>query len=367
MGGVELVRALGMAGIRSAVVAAPGSPPRLSRFAVAGIDPGEGTIVDALLRYGTGQASPPPLMLDSDEALFAVSGARGRLESLYRLALPEDELVRDLADKARFQELAERVGLDDVPAARRVRPAEEPARDLGLRFPLILKPVPFRDARWDRLGEAAKVLLVEDEGELRRLWPRLAAVDLDLLAQEHVPGGEERILSYHVYVDRAGAVAGEFTGRKIRTHPVRFGLSSSVETTADPQVTAAGRDVVERLGLFGPAKLDFKRGPDGRLALLEVNVRFTLWVHPGAVAGVNLPALAYADLLGEPRPATRPARPGVRWVAPGPDLAAARETGVSPARWLWVALRCQTSSAYARDDLSGLWRRRVGRNVPGGR
>ena len=54
-----------------------------------------------------------------------------------------------------------------------------------------------------------------------------------------------------------------------------------------------GRTLVQRLGLRGVAKFDFKRAADGRLFLLEVNPRFNLWHHPGALAGVNLPALVF--------------------------------------------------------------------------
>ena len=43
-----------------------------------------------------------------------------------------------------------------------------------------------------------------------------------------------------------------------------------------------------RLGLKGLVKLDFKRADDETLHLLEVNPRFSLWHHLGAVAGVNL-------------------------------------------------------------------------------
>jgi predicted ATP-grasp superfamily ATP-dependent carboligase len=185
---------------------------------------------------------------------------------------------------------------------------------------------------------------------LQALLPRLAATDLGFLAQELVPGSEDRIESYHVYVDEEGEVVGEFTGRKIRTYPPRFGISSALTTTTAEDVAAVGREVIDRLALRGVAKLDFKRGPDGKLWLLEVNPRFTLWTHLGAVAGVNLPALAYADLTGAPRPAVGAARPGVRWVWPRADAASARAEGVPLARWALWALSCETNAAFAWTD-----------------
>jgi predicted ATP-grasp superfamily ATP-dependent carboligase len=113
---------------------------------------------------------------------------------------------------------------------------------------------------------------------------------------------------------------------------------------------ALGRDLVRRLDLRGVAKFDFKRAPDGRLYLLEVNPRFTLWHHLGARAGVNVPALVYADLVGQPRAATRQARAGVHWCKPWDDVAAARAAGISFLRWLPWALRCEAMRVVAWDD-----------------
>ena len=47
--------------------------------------------------------------------------------------------------------------------------------------------------------------------------------------------------SYHAYVDESGATPGEFTGRKIRTLPPRYGHSTAVEITPLPDVAELGR------------------------------------------------------------------------------------------------------------------------------
>jgi predicted ATP-grasp superfamily ATP-dependent carboligase len=120
--------------------------------------------------------------------------------------------------------------------------------------------------------------------------------------------------------------------------------------TDSPEVAALGRAVVRRLDLRGVAKLDFKRGPDGRLYLLEINPRFTLWHHPAALAGANVPALVYGDLTHLPRPAMRRIRAGVRWCKIWEDGPAARATGVPLTRWLVWALGCEAKSALSWDD-----------------
>jgi D-aspartate ligase len=267
-------------------------------------------------------------------------------------------LVEDLVDKGRFQFLAERLGLP-VPATRRLHPvAGSRAPDLDLRFPLIIKPL-TRLKDWDAIGNSRKALQVDTPEALQRLWPSFVAGRRDILAQQLIAGPETRIESYHVYVDQRGNIAGEFTGRKIRTYPVSCGYSTALEISDAPDVTALGRSLVEKLELRGVAKFDFKRDDRCALHLLEVNPRFNLWAHPGAIAGVNLPALVYADLVGLPRPAARRARAGVRWCLIWKDWRAARACGVPLLRWLLWMLRCEAKSAVAWDDpmplLGAVW------------
>lgn len=356
LGDMELVRPLGLAGIRCAVAAGPAGGPALhSRFARPalrwdGAGGDEEGLLGALIGFATAQAEPPVLFYQEDSHLLLVSRHRERLAEAFRFVVPAAALVEDLVDKGRFQALAERLGLP-VPATRRIRPgAGTLPDDLGLRFPVIVKPL-RRDDGWFAVGGAGKALRADDPAALRALWPRLAGAETDLLVQEMVPGPETRIESYHVYVDAQGGIAAEFTGRKIRTLPIELGHSTALTITAADDVAGLGRDIVRTLGLRGVAKLDFKRAPDGGLHLLEVNPRFNLWHHLGAVAGVNLPALVHADLTGLPRPAVPPrARAGVSWCRPAQDWRAAKACGLSRLAWLSWALRCEAKATMSWDD-----------------
>jgi predicted ATP-grasp superfamily ATP-dependent carboligase len=176
-------------------------------------------------------------------------------------------------------------------------------------------------------------LRIDSPGQLAELWPRLRALTKRAIAQQCIVGAESAVVSYHVYLDRAGAVVAEFTGRKIRTVPAEYGFTTSLMITEDPDVMRLGREICRALALRGVAKLDFKYAPDGRLYLLEINARLSLWVHPGARAGINLPALMYADLIGKPRPAAALTRNGLRWLHPK-DLLAGRRDGMSTLEWL---------------------------------
>jgi D-aspartate ligase len=297
---------------------------------------------------GPPQGRDPGLFYQEDGQTLLISRHRERLAKAFRFVAAEANLVEDLLDKARFQTLAERRELP-VPTARRFDPTKIEPAHLGLRFSLIIKPLTRLD-RWNDALGLRKALCAENLEALRALWPQLSALGLELLAQEFVHGSEARIESYHCYVDRQGRIAGEFTGRKIRTYPLRFGHTTALEITDAADVRGQGRDIVERLGLTGVAKLDFKRDMQGNLRLLEINPRFTLWHHPGALAGVNIPALVYADLTGSPRPAPTRLKVGLRWCRPWKDFPAAREAGEPLFAWACWTIGCQAKSTLSLDD-----------------
>ena len=353
MGDMDLLQPIASAGIPCAVVTRPGVPSLYSRFAQARLPwddfskNGE-ALLDAMSRFGKAQSERPVLFYEEDAQLIFVSRNRARLAEAFRFVIADAALVEDLIDKARFQALAQRHNLP-VPAARQFHPIAVEPDELDLRFPVIIKPL-TRLERWNDTFGLRKALEAKDAETLRALWPQLLDAGIDLLVQELVPGAETQIESYHCYVDQRGSMAGEFTGRKIRTYPLAYGHTTALEITDVADVQKLGRDIVERLGLTGVAKLDFKRDATGKLHLLEINPRFTLWHHPAAIAGLNIPALVYADLTATPRPAAVRAKAGVRWCRAWKDLPAARASGVPLTTWLPWLIRCEAKSALSWRD-----------------
>jgi D-aspartate ligase len=354
MGDVDVVRALGLAGISSAYFGPPEYSARFSRHVrvvLPWLDEWrcQEEIVSELLRFADTQPEAPVLYPQTDAAVLLASRHRRQLAPAFRLLVADAELVEQLVDKSRFQTLAVRYGLP-VPRAQTLRPEPgSPAPDLEVPFPIVVKPV-RRGGDWRATGELGKAFSVLRPADWPAVWTRLSGVRSELLVQQLVSGPESAIESYHAYIAASGDVAGEFTGRKIRTYPPSYGLSSAVEITELPDVADLGRDVLLRLGLRGVAKVDFKRDRERRLHLLEVNPRFNLWHHPAALAGVNLPALVHADLTGSPRPPGRRATRHLVWCAPLLDVRAAYAAGTSPLAWLRWARRCQAVSGLAWDD-----------------
>ena len=340
LGGLNIVRALGMARI-PVIIASAGRrlPSMASRYCSGVIElpaiTERAAAVKTLIEE-TRQFGRVPLFYDNDDRLALVQDYRAALAPHFALLLNEPALADALVEKSRFQALAEQHGL---PVPRRLDWEQLDAH----AGPVLVKPK--TRTGWDHssvrrqlFGGAGKARIFGSGREARAT--ALAAQLADQLSfQEYVPGGDDAIWSFHGFAAPGGEVLEWFVGRKIRTWPALTGDSSYLGLARDERLVALGRDLARRLGLAGIFKMDFKRSADtGRFYLLEINTRFNLWHYLGASAGVNLPEVAYRYLLGGRKPSHAEANTRVRWLHLQYDLRAFRELRarreLSLAQWL---------------------------------
>lgn len=337
IGGVNLVRALGLAGI-PVILATwdPEEPALHSRYCRARVmlprpDAG-GEAARRLLALGAElvarQGRRAPLLYGSDGALELLQAHREALARYFLFILPEPEVASALISKERFGAFAIHRGL---PVPRSLAwEGDGPGSVRGTAGPVLVKPSDKAD--WhntalcrELFGGAGKARVFASGAEAAA-HAGLARHHRELTFQEFIPGGDEDHWSYHGFADERGEVLASFVGRKIRTYPTTTGESAFIEMAHDESLEAAGRKVAARCPLKGPFKMDFKRDPrDGRWYLLEINARYNLWHYLGAANGVNLPAAACGYLLYGRRPAAARVEPRYRWLALGLDFKAYRE------------------------------------------
>jgi predicted ATP-grasp superfamily ATP-dependent carboligase len=368
VGEISMVRPLGRKGIPVALATSePDSPITHSRYCKAVValpswvsEPDRA--VAALIDWGRTQRKKPVLFYQGDHDLVAISRARERLAEVFRFVIPSAAIVEALTDKLQFEDLARACDLP-VPRTLRLQHGEDfLGRLQGWdKFPAVLKPS-MRSNWYATIGCQQKALRVETREELHRQL-LLLGNQMDLLVQAAVEGGEEQIVNYHAYVRADGSIAAEFTGRKIRTAPRLYGISSHVQITDDARVKQAGRSLVQKLGFTGVLKADFKIDiRDQGMFLLEINPRFNLWHHPGTVAGVPIPQIVYDDCIGAPpRYASAPqiTRHDVRWVDPVLDWMAFKEYRaageLTRGRWLMQLATADVNEGFTlRDPAPGL-------------
>lgn len=328
LGGLNIVRALGLAGIPVIVASAARRLPSMaSRYCSGVIElpplSDRDAAVETLIRAAQRLGAHPPLFYDNDDRLALVQDYRAALAPHFGLLLNEPAVAEALLEKSRFQALAERHGL---PVPRRLDWQALAAH----HGPVLAKPK--TRTGWDHssvrrqlFGGAGKARIFASGREARAdaLAAQLAS---QLSFQEYVPGGDDAIWSFHGFAAPGGEVLEWFVGRKIRTWPALTGDSSYLTLARDERLVALGKDLARRLGLAGVFKMDFKRSANtGRYYLLEINTRFNLWHYLGACSGVNLPKVAYEYLLHGKQPVHTEAKPDVRWLCLHYDWRAYKE------------------------------------------
>jgi len=328
-GDLNMLRCFSESGVPTSVAASdPDEPTLRSRyctrsFLIAPADEPERCVGDLEL-IARELGDEPVLYYGTDAMLLLVARNAERLAEAFRFRTPPLELVEALVDKIQFATLAQARGIPipETLSSSEAFSARQVVRSVPL--PCVVKPsvhIGWLRGRALRQRSIQKAIVAETLAELDAVLEEVREHTRSFVVQRYVPGGEDEIHSFHAYSDARARVLGWFVGKKIRTYPMQAGVSTYLELVKEPDLARLGHEIVERLGLVGPVKIDFKRDADtGGWWVLELNPRFTLWNYLGAVSGVNLPELAYADLAGERCPLPSDYRTGVRWLSFGNDL-----------------------------------------------
>ena len=337
VGGLNLVRAIGQAGL-DAIVAYwdPDEPAFASRYCRGRLrlpKPGpDGAAADALHALGAeiaGRLGRRVLLIyGSDDALTLVQENRARLERHFLFLMPDTDVSRALVAKDRFAVFAKHRGL---PVPRSLAwTGDGPGSVRGTETPVLVKPSAKLDWHHTQLCQAlfggdGKARIFESGAEAAS-HPIVIEHHRQLTFQEYVAGDDPDHWSYHGFADASGHVIAAFVGRKIRTFPAGSGESAFIEIAHDEALEALGREIAALCPLRGFFKMDFKRDPrDGRWHLLEINARASLWLNVAAANGVNLAAVAYDHLVLGRTPSAVRATTYYRWLSFALDRRAAAE------------------------------------------
>lgn len=312
--GLAAIRSLGRAG--APVLAVDHRPWALglrSRYAtpVSAPDPAkdEEGFVAALLALGDALGTPAPVFATHDEGLNAIARHAGELGERFLYPFPDWSSLERIQSK-RFQlEAAERAGVD-IPMTGHPRSADEALRiadEIG--YPVLVKPAdPVEFKRRHR----RQAFRCETRSELEEAFA--LSEPHEPMVQELVPGGDDTLYTLGSYLDATGRPLGVFSGRKLRQTPPTVGTCRVGEATWVQEVVDSGLRFLEALEYRGVSQVEFKRDSrDGRYKLMEINPRLYQWHGLAAACGVDLPRLAYCDLLGLPCPSAEMRHEGKRW------------------------------------------------------
>ncbi len=199
------------------------------------------------------------------------------------------DLVRELVRKDGFANFVDRYEFL-APKSRILSNCSNVLDDLfDFHEPLIVKPVvplgSFKALRYDSVAHVAANIDQWQDG-------------CPVIIQEWIDGDDIDLVFGTYFMDR-GRILAEYAGRKLLSAPRALGQGVIVEHNNDEAVLEAGRQVARALGVSGPVAVEFKRGADGRLWLIEANVGRTEYSVDLLVAsGLNLPRIEYDYVCG---------------------------------------------------------------------
>jgi len=292
--GLAAIRSLGRAGVR--VLAVDHRPSALgfrSRYAEPLLSPDpfddEERFVDFIRGLGEVVVFPT-----HDDSLHAIARRADELD--VRTPFPGWDVLEELQSK--------RAQLDRAAAAGVDIPADEPGT-----FPVVVKPdrpIEFKRRyrrqafRCDTAAElAAAVAKTEEFGAI---------------VQELVPGGDDTLYTVGSYLDGNGEALGIFCGRKLRQTPPGIGTCRVGESVWVQEAVDAALRLLRAFGYRGVSQVEFKRDArDRRFKLMEINARLWQWHGLAAACGVDIPRIAYADLVGDALPPAQMTGHGKRW------------------------------------------------------
>jgi D-aspartate ligase len=334
--GLEAIRSLAAAGAPVIAVdhrrSALGFRSRLAHHVLSPDPSDEAAYTAFLAQLADREFSEPAVVLPTHDAPLAVVARNASRLAAYQLPGSGWDVLEQLQRKRHQYAVAEAAGIG-VPRTFAVD-SEEDARAAArvLTYPAVVKPgdpVPFKR----RFGRP--VIVCRTPTELVDAWRE--ASDCEPLLQEVVPGDDATLWTVGSYTDATGSALGIFCGRKLVQMPRGFGTCRVGEARWRDDVVEEALTLLRALGYHGIAQTEFRLDPrDGRFKLMEVNPRLWQWHGLARACGVDLPRIAYLDVLGRSQ---RPVRSGAqhdgrRWVVAAAHLRASRQEGTSLRRAL---------------------------------
>ena len=261
----------------------------------------EAGFVACLTALGDRLDEPAPIFPTHDEHLNLIAQNRDAFGGRFLYPFPEWPALERIQRKRHQLERARELGIP-VP-----RTSDAPTDELG--FPVLVKPsepTGFRRRFGVQSFRCETPAELEDAFERARPW--------DPLVQEFVPGGDDELYMLGSYLTEDGEALGLFSGRKLLQTPPGVGTCRVGEAVWVDEVVEQGLTLLRGLGFHGISQVEFKRDPrDGAFKLMEVNPRLWMWHGLASACGVDLPVIAYRDLLGVRLPPARMNGRTKRW------------------------------------------------------
>jgi len=181
-----------------------------------------------------------------------------------------------------------------------------------IEFPCIIKPTLIHEVKTLMAGR--KLWVAKNSTEYENIIDNLPEGNTEWIIQEMIPGPESEIWLYSAFFDSESNPHHAFTARKLRQYPPGFGSASLVCSAENNELKDISEKFFNNIGFKGIGAAEFKRDPrDGKLKMIEINPRPSLWFGVSTAANKYITTCAYKDAKGQPLPTDQVQLNGVFW------------------------------------------------------
>lgn len=234
----------------------------------------------------------PYVLLPVHKETWLIAKHRERFEPHIGLALADYDKMARIHDKGKLADLAQELDIR-IPPTHQFRSVDEVYRNVpSLKFPVFLKVREGASGVGIKKCDTAEELTVNFKTfvEGYKLAPEVYP-----LVQEAVDGEDYCVTALFEH----GRLVAKMTYRSVRAFPRTTGATALRESVPFPEGEAVAEKILSHMDWHGIAELDFRRDPDGRAYLIEVNPRMFGGLHQSIVANVDYPALLFRIAGGE--------------------------------------------------------------------
>jgi D-aspartate ligase len=315
--GLGVIRSLGQNGLRVMGVDYKRNIGSISKYVKSFRCPhplhSESEFID-WVRSNFSEDHPLPVFITQDDFLTVISRNRETIRKYFVLNMVDHSLLESIADKYQQHLLAVKAGIETPNTWLVSEPSDLLHIQEEICYPVIIKGRNVNKWR-NAISRNIKVFLANDLNELRSVLQKMLGKGIPIIVQEVIPGPETNHYKYCSYVSADGKILAEFTLRKIRQNPVRFGVGIVVESVYSSELIELGRKLFSEIGFTGIGSVEFKQDEsDGRMKLIEINPRYWQQISLATECGINFPHINYLDLLSRNQDPVINFKPGIKWI-----------------------------------------------------
>lgn len=356
--GLSVVRSLGRRGI--SVIALECKKPSgtpysryIRKLVCVGHEPSKDRLLETILNIGKQHGAPMFLLPTNDFFALFVAEHRKELSRYFSFTVADYKLLESVTNKRLLHQIVEKHNIPH-PEAFFVANAEQLNSILAkVKYPCYLKPVYSHIFR--RKYTSVKVLTVENEAELLSYWKETSALNIEVMIQEIIPGGDDTLFEVAAFFDNLSRPIAICTARKIRQLPIGAGDGSARVAVENRFLEDIAARLLQAIGYVGPCETEFKWDMrDKQYKIIEINPRTVIGQELFSRGGVDIPYMAYEYTMNNKVASPARYKVGLKWLCFENDfsafLQARRMKRLTFSEWFESIKDARVFAFFAWDD-----------------